>query len=550
MDMPKMVVGEGTSHQMTLTLDPPEADESITWTTDDATVASVDDQGNVSAKGLGDAVITATTERGVQATANIKVVNKGKEVTAIQLAKESVELFEGNALQLDYKLEPKSPEDTTITWTSSDPEVAYVNTSGLLVAEKPGKITLTATASSGVTAKMQVTVKGAELTITPNPVSLKKGGTQQLTSKILPSGLMLTTTWRSADPAIATVDESGKVTAVGNGLTSVTASLESGVTATVMVSVVDVPAKDIKVSKGKLKMTVGGQQELKARVAPANATITTAFWSSSNVAVATVDENGKITALAPGRAVITAKTHNGKKARCLLQVDPVTLKSIKLSQSSATLTVGMEDAGTLQLTADTNPVSAGANAVKWATSDKKIATVDNNGLVTAVGPGQVVIRAMSGKVKADCKITVTGNEAIYKKPATDKEKKVYVSARHIYYKGGNLVIEVYYANKTSKTVKLPYAGKLVLTLKDGQTIELRDVEKGKNQLMPGKMAVADYKFSLADRPELDGLDLRGSSATIVAGTDDTDLSTDNLNGAADGAAATDAVDAMDTTAPV
>jgi hypothetical protein len=231
-------------------------------------------------------------------------------------------------------------------------------------------------------------------------------------------------------------------------------------------------------------------------------------------------------------------------------VEPVALKSIKLNQSSAALTAGMEGEGTLQLTADTNPVAAGPNAVKWASSDKKVATVDANGLVTAVGPGKAVIRAMSGKVKADCKITVTGNEAIYKKPATDKEKKVYVSARHIYYKGGNLVIEVYYANKTSKTVKLPYAGKLVLTLKDGQTIELRDVEKGKNQLMPGKMAVADYKFSLADRPELDGLDLRGSSATIVAGTDDTDLSTDNLNGAADGAAATDAVDAMDTTAPV
>ena len=135
------------------------------------------------------------------------------------------------------------------------------------------------------------------------------------------------------------------------------------------------------------------------------------------------------------------------------------LKSIKLSQTSATLTAWTWRAmNTLKLTADTNPVSAGPNAVKWATSDKKIATVDENGLVTAVAPGKVIIRAMSGKVKADCRITVTGNEAVYKKPATDKEKKVYVSARHIYYKGGNLVVEVYYANKGIQDREAPLRG--------------------------------------------------------------------------------------------
>ncbi len=548
MDMARLVLGEGTSRKLALTLDPPEADETITWTTDDATVATVDKEGNVAAKGIGDAVVTATTERGISATATIKVVNKGKEVTAIQMAKPSIELYEGNAMTLEYKLEPKNPEDATITWTTSDPAVAYVNDSGLLVAEKPGKITMTATASSGVTAELRVTIKGAELTISPNPVTLKKGGTQKLKSKIMPSGLMLDTTWSSADPAVATVDEAGLVTAVGNGLTIVTASLDSGVTATVPVSVVDVPAKDIKINKSKLKMTVGAQQGLKSRVAPANATITQAFWSSSNEAVAMVDENGKITALAPGKVVITARTHNGKKARCLLQVVPVALKSIKLSQSSATLTVGMEGASTLQLTADTNPVSAGPNAVKWASSDKKVATVDNSGLVTAVGPGKAVIRAMSGKVKADCKITVTGNEAVYKKPATGKENKVYVSARHIYYKGGSLVVEVYFANKSGKTTKLPYAGKLVLMLGDGQTIELKDIAKGNNALMSGKMAVADYKFSLAERPELEGLDLRGASATITTGTEDTDLSADDLSGAAD--AGDGELDALGTTEPV
>ena len=100
-------------------------------------------------------------------------------------------------------------------------------------------------------------------------------------------------------------------------------------------------------------------------------------------------------------------------------------------------------------------------------------------------------------------------------------------------------------------MKLPYAGKLVLTLKDGQTFELRDIEKGKNPLMSGKMAVADYKFSLTERPELDGLDLRGASATITTGTEDTDLTADGLNdGAGDAGTGNEGMDAMGTTEPV
>ncbi len=183
----------------------------------------------------------------------------------------------------------------------------------------------------------------------------------------------------------------------------------------------------------------------------------------------------------PGKVAITATAHNGKRARCALQVVPVALKSITLSQKTAAMTVGMQGEGTLQLTADTNPVSAGANAVKWASSNKKVATVDQNSLVTAVGSGNVIIRASSGKVKADCKITVTGNEAIYKKPAVEKEKKVYVSARRIHYKDDHLVVEVYFTNRTAKTVRLPYEGKLVLTLKDGTSDELRDIEKGETR---------------------------------------------------------------------
>jgi uncharacterized protein YjdB len=510
-----LVLGEGTARKLSLLFEPADADEQIEWSTDDATVATVDGQGNVSAKGLGDAVITATTERGKQATAAIKVVNKGKEVSSIELSEKSVELYEGNAQKIEYRLEPKEPEDELVTWVSSDSEVAYVDNSGLLIAEKPGEVTVTAYASSGVSASVQVMVKGAELSISPDPVSMKKGNTEKLTAAILPSGLLLETTWRSADPEIATVSEDGTVTAVENGMTTVTAALESGVEASVMVSVVEVPIKGVKVNPEKLKMTVGGQRELQTRVTPDDASIKTLFWSSSEETVATVDENGTVTALSPGKTVINVQAHNGKKARCLLEVEPIKLKNIRLSETSVSLMLDGAGEDTIQLTAETDPASAGANAVAWASNNEKVATVDENGLVTAVGTGEAIIRAKSGKVKADCKITVTGNEAIYKKAVVGKDRKVYVSARRIQYEEDSLIVEVYFVNRTRKTARLPYAGTLVLTLADGQTFELREIEKGTNGLMAGKTNVVDYKISLEDRPELTGLDLRGASATIL-----------------------------------
>ncbi len=276
----RLVIGEGTSRPLALKLDPPDADENIEWTTDDATVATVDRQGNVSGKGLGDAVITATTERGKAVSASVKVVNKGKEVSAIKLSASKFELYEGNAQPMEYKLEPGKPEDDTVTWATSDAQIAYVNADGLLVAEKPGEITLTAIASSGASAEARVTVKGAELSISPSPLSLKEGATQKLTAKILPSGLLLDTTWLRR-PA-GRHGQRGRHRHRRRQRDTVTASLDSGVTESVMVSVVDIPVKAVQVNKANLKMTVGGQHELKARVAPANVTIDTVFWSSSN----------------------------------------------------------------------------------------------------------------------------------------------------------------------------------------------------------------------------------------------------------------------------
>lgn len=518
MQASKLVIGEQTGAQLNLSFDPPEANETITWKSSDASVATVDEKGYVTARAIGAATVTARTERGKEAVCAIQVVDKAKVVTAIKLDASSLEVYEGHAQEIKVKLTPSDAADSTITWQSTDPEVAHVNEQGLLVAEQPGETTLTAIASSGVSAECKVTVKAAELLIDPKYVSLKQGKAQQLQTKIQPAGVVTDITWESADPAVATVDDKGKVSAVALGTTRVTATLESGMQASCLVSVVKVPVTKVAVNKTAAKMTVGQQVSLKSKVGPGNADVKTVTWESSDPSIATVDENGQITAVGVGKCTIKAVAHSGVSAKCKLAVSAAAVKAITLSETSATLIAGMEGQNTLQLTAETEPVSANGNrAVKWKSSDKKVATVDDNGLVTAKSAGKAIIRATAagGKTKADCKITVESNSAAYKKATVGDEQLVFTSARRIYYKGGYLVVEMYFANNTGSTVKLPEPGMLTLELANGDQFELKQLEQGKKKLKNKAIGTAEYRFKLSDNAQLSGLDLRGATATIV-----------------------------------
>lgn len=517
MPLARLVLGQEASYQMELTLDPPEADETLAWSSSDTAVATVDQNGQITARSIGAAVVTVTSESGQSAECAVQVVAKDKMVTGVQLKETKIELYEGNAQQIECRITPADAAEPGITWISTDPGVAMVNESGLLVAERAGTVTLTAMASSGVSASCEVRVKSAEIVIKPALLALKPGASQALKAALEPAGIIAEISWSSSDESVATVDGNGKVTAVALGTADVTAQTESGITAVCRVSVVETQVKKVALSKEAVGLTVGQTTELKSKVAPSNASIKTLTWTSSDETVATVDENGKITAVGVGRTVISATAHNGENAKCKVQVKAAPVKKITLNETSATLTVGMEGEATLQLIAETDPVSAGNRSVQWKSSDSKIATVDENGLVTAKSAGKVTIRAMArnGKVKADCRVTVQANSANYKKPVVGTDKQVYTSARRIYYKGGYLVVELYLANRTGATVRLPEPGTLVLTLADGSQLELMEIEQGKKQLKSGKVGNVQYRFKLSENEQLSGLDLREATAAIV-----------------------------------
>ena len=153
--------------------------------------------------------------------------------------------------------------------------------------------------------------------VSPDTLTLaKKGETAQLTAEVTPSYAdNKRVTWQSSDEKVATVDENGKVTAVGNGTATITATSVSGsYTAIVSVTVkIPVEIQKLTIEAEKETLTkIGESTELKVKIEPENADLQKLIWKSDNEKVATTDENGKVTAVGNGTAEITVTTEDGK----------------------------------------------------------------------------------------------------------------------------------------------------------------------------------------------------------------------------------------------
>lgn len=173
---------------------------------------------------------------------------------------------------------------------------------------------------------------------------------------------------------------------------------------TCTVTVVDVTSISIPNTK---TMTIGENYTFTPTIYQTGAT-TTLKWSSSDTSIASISSSGVLTAIGLGTATITCTAHNGVSTQCLVTVNPRLASSISLNASTAELVSGEQ----LKLTATLLPANTTNKTVTWITSNPSIATVDDNGLVTAISPGQCSITATTadGSNKtASCFINVLSN---------------------------------------------------------------------------------------------------------------------------------------------
>ena len=388
-------------------------------------------------------------------------------VKSIEFDYTEVQLEEGKTLTLSFAISPENASNKSLSWKSSNENVATVKAAKITaVSQGSAVITATTKDGSGVTATCVVTVtpktvKVESVTLEPKRMTLMIGETKSISAKVLPeSAGNKELQWVSDDSSVASV-ENGEVKAVAKGVALITATAKDGsnVNGACLVTVEAdsgqdpeepgqdaVLVKSISLSREDVELYVGESVTVSATVLPENAKNKALAWESRNPNVAFV-ENGKITAVSAGTALVTVKATDGSdvKAYCVVSVlpvptpdtpetpdnpdgpgtsdpdpddDVVMVTKITLNKESATLNVG-ED---LELTATIYPKEATEKSLRWNSSNSNVAAVQD-GWVVAIAPGQATIKATAkdgSGVSASCVITVSKGGAMSPVEAKNK----------------------------------------------------------------------------------------------------------------------------------
>ena len=353
-------------------------------------------------------IVKGATSNGYVAYYADQVIT-GIRAESITLNKTSVKLKAGDTETLVATVLPENTTDKTVTWASSDEAIATVDSEGKVSAVGIGTATITATCGD-VSATCEVTVSPVPAeSVTLNKASLELliGGSETLVATVKPDDTTYKTiTWTSSNEAIATIDSDGKVTAIALGTATITATCGS-VSATCEVTVNPVPAESITLDKIEAEILVGYSVTLTATVLPDDTTFKTVTWTSSDEDIATVDENGTVTGIGVGSTTITA-TCGSVYATCDITVNPVPAESVTLNAES----IELKEGESVKILATVYPEETTFKDIEWSSSDDEIATVDNDGNVTAVSEGSATITATCGEVYATCVVIVTAESGI------------------------------------------------------------------------------------------------------------------------------------------
>ncbi|OIP99313.1 MAG: hypothetical protein AUK35_08450 [Zetaproteobacteria bacterium CG2_30_46_52] len=304
-------------------------------------------------------------------------------------------------------------------WSSSNPTIATVNGSGVVVARAVGTTTISAT-YDGLTSTTTVTVTNPTLTgitLLPQTTTMKIGELINASAQATFSDSSVVdarapATWTSSNSAIASVGGWGRITAIAAGTTTITADWQ-GVSASITVTVSPATLTSVLVS-GAASMSMDQTLQMQATGVYSDTTVANvknlAAWSSSDPTIATVNSKGLVTSFTSGTVDIYA-TFNGVSGFATLTVDAATLSALQLSPGISDMAVGdVQKFSVTGLMSDGSKYAYRAQDVVWSSSNPAIATVDDSGWATAVAQGSVDIYAsLSSGEQASAALTVNAN---------------------------------------------------------------------------------------------------------------------------------------------
>ncbi len=444
LDKSALTLGVGKSEKLNVSITPANAtNKTITWSIKRVTDAdgaavkaedfskyvTVDANGTVSAiKECSAAVVQAKTNdpllgddsKQIIDTCTVKVI--AIPVQSITLSANSLELSRASSAQLLATVYPSDATYANVSWMSLDTSVATVDATGRVTvlaqtaANKDKKtVIIRATATSGVTADCKITVKDGnpvtELSLSDTVLAMNIGDTQKLVATVGPSNATdKTVSFTSNNQSVATVSADGTVTAVAPGSAVITVvtngrtDANKELTKMCTVNVTNVSVGSLILSNNTLSMIAGDSATVTASIYPANSTIKSVTWTSSDKNVATVT-GGKITGVGKGIAIIRALANDGSGA----YADCIVSVAARIAATSVTLNLDSFDLllnDTTKLVATIAPATSNTKTVTWKSSDSSIVSVSDTGLVSGLKTGYADITATADSVSKTIRVTV------------------------------------------------------------------------------------------------------------------------------------------------
>ena len=336
LDKTEAVLKEKETVKLNATVLPENADnKNVHFTSDNDAVAAVDDNGLVTALSSGEAVITVITEDGKKtAKCKITVEKEIIQLKTITITNAPAELEKGAQVQLGIKYIPdNTTQSKSVEWKTSDASVAVVSSTGLVTAKKTGTVTITAVSKADSSIQSKVTIKVlshiTDVTVTGPSGTLYTDTKYKFTAKITPDDTTdnKTVIWSVSDSNIAQIATDGTLSFKKAGTVDVIATVKATSSNTVIKKLTVTGVKrvinvsSVALDKTTVNLKKGETVKLNATVAPADADNKEVTYTSSNSAVAKVDNTGLVTALSSGEAVITVTTKDGSKtASCKVAV--------------------------------------------------------------------------------------------------------------------------------------------------------------------------------------------------------------------------------------
>lgn len=406
----EVTVNVGETYAIEYTLLPANSTtQTVTWTTQNAGIATVDETGKITGVAKGTTFIIGSLPNGYVAYLNV-VVNEA--VKGVNLDATEKTIVKGESFKLTPVFTPAEPSNKNMTWTSSNAKVAKVNSAGKVTGVSGGVAIITGTTEDGgytVICTVTVTEKVTKVSLNHTSYRLVKGKTVKLKATVTSNtATNPKVKWSSSNKKIASVTSAGRVKGkkVGTCVIKATATDGTKKTARCKIRVIQ-RVTSLQINKTYAKVMQGKTLTLKTKVAPAKASIKRLSWSSSDESVATVTSKGKVTGITPGSCSITAKTTDGSniKVTCAVTVyEEVPSTSISITASDITMVVGKtQSAGVTVSPANTT------DKIRYSSDRTSVATVSSKGKIKAIRPGTATITvSTSSGQEAYIGVTVVG----------------------------------------------------------------------------------------------------------------------------------------------